>query len=81
MTFAALDTLVNFFAMHGYFFRRRDPDSHLVAFDSEDCHGDFVTDHQSFANPASQDKHCMSPMANVPVVGTLSLFRDSINRG
>lgn len=81
VAFATLDPLVDLFAMYGNIFGRRDSDPHLVALHSEDRHGDFVTDHQSFANPASQNEHCMSPMADVPLVGTLSLFRDYVNRG
>jgi hypothetical protein len=46
----------------------------LIAFDSEHRDGDGVADHQSFANPASQNQHCISPYAGVPPPTSCSCF-------
>jgi hypothetical protein len=51
----SLDPLVDLFTVHGHVSGRIHADPNLVSLDSQYCHSDFVTNHKSFANPASQD--------------------------
>src|SRR5690606_30358031 len=55
--FAALDALVDLFAVHCYIFRRSDADTYLVSLDAEHGDGHRVADHQGFTDASRQDKH------------------------
>jgi hypothetical protein len=57
--FFVLDALVDFFTMDGHVFRGVNPNSDLIAFDTQHGNGDFVTYHQGFTDSASQYKHCV----------------------
>jgi hypothetical protein len=57
--FFALNPLVDFFPMHGDFFRGINTDANLVPLYSKDGYGNVITDHQSFANAASQYQHVL----------------------
>jgi hypothetical protein len=53
----ALDPLVDLFAVHRYFSGSVDTKADLIAFNTEDRHGDIVADDYRFPNPSGQDQH------------------------
>jgi hypothetical protein len=55
--FFALDALVDFLAMHGHIFRGIDPDTYLVAFDTQHRDGYVVANHHRLANASRQYQH------------------------
>jgi hypothetical protein len=52
-----LDALVDFLTVYGNFFRGIHANAHLVTFHAQNSHGDFVTYHEGFPYPASQNQH------------------------
>ena len=52
-----LDTHVDFFAVHGNFFRGIDANANLISFHPEYGNGDFVTDHQGLTYSPGKNKH------------------------
>src|SRR5688572_4344131 len=71
--FAALDSLVDLFAVHSDIFRCSNSDTHLVALDAE--HGDShrVADHQGLTDATRQDQHLTSPMTGRSTAGKWAL--------
>jgi hypothetical protein len=57
----SLDTLVDFLSVHGYVLGGVDPNSDLISLDAQNCDGYVVTDHESFAYSACENKHLVSP--------------------
>ena len=53
----ALDSLEDLFAVHRYFSGSVDTKADLIAFNSEDRHGDIIADDDRFPNPSGQDQH------------------------
>ena len=43
--------------MHRNIFRRIDTDTDLISLDSQNGHGDVITNHQGFSDTAGQDEH------------------------
>ena len=52
---AALDPLVNLFAVDSYVFRCSNADAYLIAFDAQHGDRDLVTDHKCFTDTSSQN--------------------------
>jgi hypothetical protein len=53
----ALDPLEDLFAVHRYFSGSVDTKADLIAFNTEDRHGDIVAYDDRFPNPSGQDQH------------------------
>jgi len=53
----ALDTLIDFLTMNRNLFRRIYTDANLITFNTQYGDSDLVTNHQCFANTASQNQH------------------------
>ena len=57
----SLYSLIDLLTVNGYVLGRIDPDSYLVAFDSQHGNSYIVPHHQCLADPACQYQHCTSP--------------------
>ena len=52
-----LDALKDLFAVYRNVRRCFNPDSNLIAFDTQDSYSNIVTNNDDFADPAGQDQH------------------------
>src|SRR5580704_1256827 len=61
LTRLALDPLKNLLALHRDGLRRIDAQPDLVALDTQDSYGDFITDHHGLADSTRKNKHLRDP--------------------
>jgi hypothetical protein len=60
---------VDFFAIDNYMFRRRNAESYLVAFDTEDGDDNIIANVQGLVQAAGEDEHDFNSVLRIPSDG------------